>query len=77
MQTEVKFAHLMHIFAWLCCVFAVYRMNPPRRNVSVLLPVLLVVAALAAIIVSFVMRKKFFRLSTEALAWQRLVDFPA
>jgi len=54
----------------------VYKMNPPHRNVSVLLSVLLVVAALAAIIVGFVMRKKFFRLSTEALAGQMLVEFP-
>ena len=50
-------------------------MNPPHRNVSVLLSVLLVVAALAAIIVGFVMRKKFFKLSTEALIWNDLVKY--
>jgi hypothetical protein len=58
----------MYILVWLCSLFVVYKMNPPHRDVSVLLSVLLVLGALTAIIVGFIMRKKFFKLSTETLA---------
>lgn len=44
-----------------------HTMNPPHRNVSSSVLVAFVVAAVYAVVVGFVMRKKFFRQSTEAL----------
>jgi putative Mn2+ efflux pump MntP len=42
-------------------------MNPPHRSVSSLIPVAFALAAVYAVVVGFVMRKKFLGPSTEAL----------
>jgi len=56
-----------YIIAWFCFLFIIQWMNPPQRNVSALIVVVFAVAAVCAIAAGFVMRKKLFAQSTEAL----------
>src|SRR5215470_6061229 len=65
-QTGIKLVYAGHIVAWFCFLFIVHTMNPPRRNVSSLVVGAFVLVAVYAVVVGFVMRKKFFRQSTEA-----------
>jgi len=66
-QTALKFAYAGHIVAWFCFLFVVHTLNPPQRDVSALVLAVLAVVAVSAIVVGFLMRKKFFTQSTEAL----------
>jgi hypothetical protein len=66
-QTEVRAVYSGHIVAWLCFLFMIHTMNPPQRNVSAFVLVAFAVAAVYAIAVGFVMRKKIFAQSTEVL----------
>ena len=65
-QTVLKAAYAGHILAWFCFLFLVHTLNPPHREFSTLVLIVLFVAALAAIVVGFVIRKKTFAQSTEA-----------
>ena len=66
-QTEMEVCHIGYIFSWSCLLFMVHKMNPPQRNVSTFVFVVIVLAAVSAIVVGFSMRKKFFKLAKEAL----------
>ena len=66
-QTGIKLAYVGHIVAWFCFLFLVHSINPPRRNVSSLVLVAFVLVTVYAVVVGFVIRKKLFRQSTEAL----------
>jgi hypothetical protein len=66
-QSRIKLVYVGHIVAWLCFLFIVQTMNPPLRRVSSFVLVAFALAAFYAVVVGFVMRKKFFRQSTEAL----------
>ncbi len=67
-QAEVKSAHRGFILAWFCCLFMVHKMNLPLRHVSAWVFVVLCVLAASAIVAGFVMRRRFFRLTSEALS---------
>jgi hypothetical protein len=66
-QTEVKFFHRGFILAWFCFLLIVLRMNPALRETSAWAFVALCIWATCGIVVGFVMRRRFFRLSSEAL----------
>jgi len=66
-QTEVKLVHRGFILAWFCSLFMVHKMNLPLRDVSARVSVVLCILAVSAIAVGFVMRRRFFKLTTEAL----------
>ena len=67
-QTEIELAHVGFILAWFGFLFMVQEMNLPHRSVSSWVLVLLgIVAPVYAIVVGFVMRRKFFALSTKAV----------
>lgn len=65
--TEVKSAHRGFILAWFCFLFVVHKMNLPLRDVSAWVFVVLCVLAASTIVVGFAMRRRFFKLATEAL----------
>jgi hypothetical protein len=67
-RTGIRLAYVGYIVAWFCFLFLVQTTNPPHRNVSSSVLVAFVVAAVYAVVVGFVMRKRFFRQSTEAFA---------
>jgi hypothetical protein len=58
LQTEVWVTYSGFIVAWFCFLFMIQLMNPRQRNVSPLVFVAFT-AAVYAIAVGFVMRKKF------------------
>jgi putative Mn2+ efflux pump MntP len=62
---ELRVTYSGHIVAWFSFLFMIHAMNPPQRTVSALVLVAFAVAAVYAIAVGFVMRKKFFTQSTE------------
>ena len=66
-QAEVKLVHRVYILAWFCFLFMVHKMNLPIRDVSAWVFVVLCILAASAIVVGFVMRRRFFKLTTEAL----------
>jgi hypothetical protein len=66
-QPEIKAVYAAFIASWFCFLFLVHEMNFPQHSVSVWIWVALTLAASSAIVVGFVIRKKFFKLSTEAL----------
>jgi hypothetical protein len=66
-QTEVKSVHRGFILAWFCFLFMVHKMNLPLRDVSARVFVVFCILAASAIVVGFVMRRRFFKLTTEAL----------
>ena len=66
-QTEIELAHVGFIFAWFCFIFMVHKMNLPLRDVSAGVFVAFCILAASAIFVGFVMRRRFFKLTTEAL----------
>lgn len=66
-QTEIELAHVGFIFAWFGFLFMVHKMNPPLRDVSAAAFVVLCILAASAIVVGFMMRRRFFKLTTEAL----------
>lgn len=66
-QTEVKVVHRGFILAWFCFLFLVHKMNPALRDISAWVFVALCIWATSGIVVGFVMRRGFFRLSSEAL----------
>jgi hypothetical protein len=55
------------MFAWFCLLFMVHKMNLPLRDVSARVFVVLCILAASAIVLGFVMRRRFFKLTTEAL----------
>jgi len=69
MQTELWIVYGSFILAWFCFFFMIQVMKPARRNVPSLVFVAFAAAAAAvyAITMGFVMRKKFFAQSAEAL----------
>jgi hypothetical protein len=67
-QTETKLAYRAFILAWFCFLFFVYKLNFPRRTISAIALVALCLAAVHTIVIGFVMRKKFFKQSTEAFS---------
>lgn len=66
-QTEIELAHVGFILAWFCLLFMAHKMNPPHRNVSTWVLVVVSVASVYVVVAGFVMRKKFFKMSSEAL----------
>jgi hypothetical protein len=64
----IKAIYFGHIVAWFCFLFVVSEINPPQRDVSVLVLGVLVVAAVTAIVIGFVTRNKLVKLSAEALS---------
>lgn len=66
-QTEIEIAYVGFIFGWFGFLFMVYKMNPPLRDVSALVFVALCILAASVIVVGFVMRRRFFKLTTEVL----------
>jgi len=71
-QSEIKFVYVAFVGSWFCFVFMVHTMNRPLHSVSSWVLGGLVFAAVYATIVGFVMRKKFFGHSAQALS----VDLP-
>ncbi|MGB2668152.1 MAG: hypothetical protein WAK48_29440 [Candidatus Acidiferrum sp.] len=71
-QNEIKFAYVAFVGSWFCFLFMVHTMNRPRQSVSSWVLGGLAFAAVYAVIVGFVIRKKFFRQSAQALS----VDLP-
>jgi hypothetical protein len=71
-QNEIKFAYAAFVGSWFCFLFVVHTMNRPLHIVSSWVLGGLVFASVYAVIVGFVMRKKFFGQSAEALS----VDLP-
>jgi len=65
MQIELWIGYGGFIVAWFCFFFVIQMMKPARRNVSSL--VFVAFAAVCAITVGFVMRKKLFAQSAKAL----------
>jgi hypothetical protein len=68
MQTDVWRVYGGFIAAWFCYFYMIQMMKPARRNVSSLVFVAFAGAAVYAITAGFVMRKKFFARSAEALS---------
>jgi putative Mn2+ efflux pump MntP len=68
MQTELWISYGGFIVAWFCFFFVIQMMKPARRNVSSLVFVVFAAAAVYAITVGLVMRKKLFAQSAEALS---------
>ena len=66
-QTEVKMAYRGFVVAWFCFIFMLYKMNLPVRNVSVPVFAALCILSASAIFLGFAMRRRFFKLTTEAL----------
>jgi hypothetical protein len=66
-QKEVKFVYRGFILSWFCFLFIVHKMNLPLRNVSARVFVTFCILAPVAIVIGFVMRRRLFKLSTEAL----------
>ena len=66
--TGLKTIYFGHIVAWFCFLFVVSKINPPQRDVSVLVLGVLVVAAVTTMVIGFVTRNKLVKLSAEALA---------
>jgi hypothetical protein len=71
MQTELWIGYRGFIVAWFWFFFVIEMMKPARRNVSSLVFVAFAVAAVYAITVGFVMRKKLFAQSARALPADR------
>jgi hypothetical protein len=67
-QSQVKSIHRIFILAWFCLLFLVYKTNPPVGKVSTSLSVALCALAVFGIVLGFVARERFFRLSAEALS---------
>ena len=67
-QTGVKSVHRFFVLAWLCFLFIAHKMNPPLRDVSAWVFVAFCVLAAIVIGAGFVMRRRFFKLMTEALS---------
>jgi hypothetical protein len=67
MQTELWIGYGGFIVAWFSFFFVIEMMKPTRHNVSSLVFVAFAVAAVYAITVGFVMRKKLFAQSAKAL----------
>src|SRR5579859_740150 len=66
-QTEVEWVYRGFILAWFCFLFIVYKMKLFPRHISVWVFVAVCILAVCAILVGFVMRRRFFKLTTEAL----------
>jgi hypothetical protein len=67
-QTEVKLFYNGIIVAWFGFLFVGYKTTPPHRNVSALVLVAFCLAAGFAIVIGFILRKKLFKQSTDALS---------
>ena len=67
LQTEVWVIYSGFIVAWFCFFFMIQMIKPARRNVSSLVIIASATAAVYAITVGFVMRKRFFAQSAKAL----------
>jgi hypothetical protein len=66
-QTEIELTHVGFLGAWFCMLFMVHKMNLPLRDVSALVFVAFCILAAFVIFLGFVMRRRFFKLTTEAL----------
>jgi hypothetical protein len=67
MQTKVRVTYGGYIGAWCSFLFMIHFMNPAPRRVSPVVFAGFAVAAVYAVAVGLVMRKKFFAKSAEAL----------
>jgi hypothetical protein len=67
MQTKVRVTYGDYIGAWCSFLFMIHFMNPAPHHVSPVVFAGFAVAAVYAIAVGLVMRKKFFAKSAEAL----------
>jgi hypothetical protein len=66
-QTEVKLVYQGFIGSWFCFLFLVHKMNPALRDVSAWVFVGVCIWVTCAILVGFVMRRRLFKLASEAL----------
>jgi hypothetical protein len=66
-QTEIELAHVGFVFSWFCLLFMVHKMNLPLRAVPAPAFVVLCIFAASAIVACFVMRRRLFKMTTEAL----------
>jgi len=66
-QIELWISYGGFIVAWFCFFYMVQMMKPARRDVSLLVFVAFAAAAVYAVTVGFVMRKKLFAQSAKAL----------
>jgi len=64
-KSEVGLVYRGFILAWFCFPFMAYKMNLPIRDVSAAAFVALCILAASAL--GFMMRRRFFKLTTEAL----------
>ena len=65
---EIKVVHTAFIVSWFCFLFFVYKVSFPHRTASAFAVVAFCLAAAYAIVIGFVMRKKLFKQSSEALS---------
>jgi hypothetical protein len=66
-QTEVEWVHRGFILAWFCFLFMVYKMKLSLRDISARVFVGACILTVCAILVGFVMRRRLFKLASEAL----------
>ena len=66
METEVRLVYRGFILAWFCLLFMFHNMNLPLRVVSAPVFVTLYILVASVIFIGFVMRGRFFKLTTEA-----------
>jgi hypothetical protein len=66
-QTEIKLAHGGFILAWFCFLFMVHEMHLPHRSVAAWVFVVVCGFAAYSTVVGFVLRKRFFKQSTEVI----------
>jgi hypothetical protein len=65
-ESEVRLVYRGFILAWFCFPFMVYKTNLPFRDVSAAAFVALCVLAPSTIVLGFMMRRRFFKLTAEA-----------
>lgn len=66
-QTEVKVVYCGFILAWFCLFFLVHQINAALRDLSAWVFGAVCILAVCAIQAGFVMRRRFFKLTSEAL----------
>ena len=66
-QPQVEWVHRGFILAWFCFFFMVYKMKLSLRDISAWIFVAACILAVCAILVGFVLRRRLFKLTSEAL----------
>ena len=67
-QTEIALFHVGFLSAWFCSIFMVHEMNLPNRSVSSRTLVAFALATAITIWAGFVVRRRLFKRSADALA---------